>query len=306
MKSPGASSVSVIGRAAFAGGNAFSLNRRLVQLRCWLLALIALAACPEPQAAAEREARSAHYLTVCGDPNNLPFSNDRMEGFENKIAELIADTLDRPLHYRWWPQTVGFVRNTLQTRLCDLIMGISSANDLVQNTNPYYRSVYTLVYRTDSGLRIADLKDPAVKGLRIGAVAGTPPVSLLSDYGLLAQIRSYERAVDTRLYAPARDAVQDVAKGDLDLAIIWGPIAGYVAKQQNVRLTLVPLPAQLDGVRLAFSVSMGIRPHETAWKHELNATLERLAPQIQEILVGYGVPLLDNRDRPIGPGGTGH
>ena len=178
-------------------------------------------------------------------------------------------------------------------------MGISSANDLLQNTNPYYRSVYTLVYRTDSGLHIADLKDSAVKGLRIGAVAGTPPSSLLTRYDLLAKTRSYERAVDTRLYAPARDAVQDVAKGDLDLAIIWGPIAGFVAKQQTVPLTLVPLPAEVDGIPLAFSVSMGIRPRETVWKHELNGLLERLAPQIQEILLSYGVPLLDNGDRPI-------
>ena len=177
--------------------------------------------------ATDHEARAGHYLTVCGDPNNLPFSNEQLEGFENKIAQLIAAELGRPLHYRWWPQTVGFVRNTLQTRLCDLIMGISTVNDLVQNTNPYYRSVYTLVYRTDAGITIRSLQDPAVKGLRIGVVAGTPPVSLLTRYDLLGQTRSYERAVDTRLYAPARDAVADVARGELDLAVIWGPIAGY-------------------------------------------------------------------------------
>jgi quinoprotein dehydrogenase-associated probable ABC transporter substrate-binding protein len=270
-----------------------------------VLALTALMMGADASAATEREVRTAHYLTVCGDPNNLPYSNDRMEGFENKIAELIASELGRPLHYRWWPQTVGFVRNTLRARLCDLAMGISSANDLVQNTNPYYRSVYVMVYRSDAGLRIRDLKDPVVKGLRIGVVAGTPPASLLSDYGLLSQIRSYERTVDTRLYAPARQAVEDVAKGDLDLALIWGPIAGYVAKQQGVPLTLTPMPAQLDGVPLAFNVSMGIRPHETVWKHELNAVLDRLAPRIQEILLGYGVPLLDDADKPIGTGSAG-
>lgn len=132
-------------------------------------------------------------------------------------------------------------------------------------------------------------------------VAGTPPVSLLTRYDLLGQTRSYERAVDTRLYAPARDAVNDVARGELDLAVIWGPIAGYAARQQPVPLTLVPLPAQQDGVPLAFSVSLGIRPRETAWKHELNTLLERLAPQIQTILQGYGVPLLDNHDQLIAP-----
>ncbi|WP_295438554.1 quinoprotein dehydrogenase-associated putative ABC transporter substrate-binding protein [uncultured Thiodictyon sp.] len=266
-----------------------------------LALLAALAASPGSQGATDHEARAGRYLTVCGDPNNLPFSNEQLEGFENKIAVLIAGELNRSLHYRWWPQSVGFIRNTLQTRLCDVIMGISTVNDLVQNTNPYYRSVYTLVYRADAGLTLKGLDDPAVKGLRIGVVAGTPPVSLLTRYGLLGQTRSYERAVDTRRYAPARDAVNDVARGELDLAVIWGPIAGYAARQQPVPLTLVPLPAQQDGIPLAFSVSLGIRPRETVWKHELNALLERLAPQIQTILQGYGVPLLDNHDQLIAP-----
>jgi len=265
----------------------------------YLLPLAILVTGTPALGAIDHEARSGQYLTVCGDPNNLPFSNQQLEGFENKIAELIAAGLDRPLHYRWWPQTVGFVRNTLQTRLCDLIMGINTVNDLVQNTNPYYRSVYTLVYRRDAGLNLHSLKDPAAKGLRIGVVAGTPPVSLLTRYDLLGQTRSYERAVDTRLYAPARDAVEDVARGLLDLAVIWGPIAGDAARKQPVPLTLVPLPAEEDGIPLAFSISLGIRPRETAWKHELNALLERLAPQILTILQSYAVPLLDMNDQLI-------
>jgi len=247
------------------------------------------------------EARSGRYLTVCADPNSLPFSNDRGEGFENRIAELIAQDLGRPIHYRWWPQTIGFVRNTLRTRLCDLITGISSVSELVQNTNPYYRSVYSLVYRADSNLKLKTLTagDPTLSGLRIGVVAGTPPVTLLTRLGLLDHMRSYERTVDTRLYAPARDAVHDVARGETDLAIIWGPIAGYYAGRQETPLTLTPLPAQIDGVTMAFNVSMGIRHRETTWKHRLNQTLDHLQPQIQEILLSYGVPLLDQSDRPI-------
>ncbi|MFD2114030.1 substrate-binding domain-containing protein [Thiorhodococcus fuscus] len=247
------------------------------------------------------EARSGRYLTVCADPNSLPFSNDRGEGFENRIAELIAQDLGRPIHYRWWPQTIGFVRNTLRTRLCDLITGISSVSELVQNTNPYYRSVYSLVYRADSNLKLKTLTagDPTLSGLRIGVVAGTPPVTLLTRFGLLDHIHSYERTVDTRLYAPARDAVRDVARGETDLAIIWGPIAGYYAERQETPLTLMPLPAQIDGVPMAFNVSMGIRHRETTWKHQLNQTLDHLQPQIQEILLSYGVPLLDQSDRPI-------
>ena len=116
------------------------------------------------------EARNKAYLTVCGDPNHLPFSNKEMQGFENKIAQLIADDLNRTLRYQWWPQTVGFVRNTLKVRLCDLVMGVTSVNELLQNTNPYYRSVYTLVYRKNSGLQLKTLEDPALAKLKMGVV----------------------------------------------------------------------------------------------------------------------------------------
>ncbi len=253
------------------------------------------------RAATDHEARTAEFLTVCGDPNNLPFSDDQYQGFENRIAALLADDLGLRLHYRWWPQTVGFVRNTLQVRLCDLIMGITSVNELVQNTNPYYRSVYTLVYRTDSGLDIRSLQDPSLRTLRLGVVAGTPPATLLARYRLMDHTRSYQRTVDTRFYAPAIDAVRDVARGDLDVAVVWGPIAGFAARQQGGALTVVPLPAREDSVQLAFSVSMGIRHRETQWKHELNELLQRDALRIQSILLDYGVPLLDDQDQPITP-----
>lgn len=263
--------------------------------------LLPLLAAGAARANQDHEARSNQYLTVCADPNNLPFSNDRGEGFENRIAEMIGQELHRPVQYRWWPQTIGFVRNTLKVRLCDLIMGVSSANELVQNTNPYYRSVYSLVYRADSNLKIRTLKDkdPELQGLRIGVVAGTPPVDLLQRYGLLDQVRSYELAVDTRLYSPARDAIQDVAKGETDLAIVWGPIAGFHAKQQPVSVIVAPLPPSIDGIPMAFNVSMGIRDRETAWKHELNDLIKRLEPRFQGILRSYGVPLLDQQNHTI-------
>lgn len=247
------------------------------------------------------EARSREFLTVCGDPNHLPFSNQRMEGFENRIAQLIASDLERTLRYHWWPQTLGFVRNTLRVRRCDLVMGVTSVNDLLQNTNPYYRSVYTLVYREDSGLHLRTLADPALKDLRIGVVAGTPPATLLTQYGLMDRVRPYHRTVDTRLFSPATRAVEDVAKGELDLAVIWGPIAGYTAKQQKTPLAVIPLPAKEGSVPLAFNVSMGIRRHETNWKHQLNRELEKLAPQIEKILLEYQIPLLDANDRLIRP-----
>lgn len=250
-------------------------------------------------AATDREGRNTAFLTVCGDPNNLPFSNDRMEGFENRVAQIIADALGRPLHYRWWPQSVGFVRNTLQMRLCDLVMGITSVNEMVQNSNPYYRSVYSLVQRADDTPKIDSLSDPVLKSLRIGVVAGTPPATLIARYGLMSKTRPYLRTVDTRHYTPATQAVRDVAAGEIDIAVIWGPIAGYAAAQQDPPLQVQPLPARVDGVVLAFNVSMGLRHRERRWKHELNALIEQLGPQFQQVLLDYGVPLLDSKDQPI-------
>ena len=247
----------------------------------------------------DREGRNTAYLTVCGDPNNLPFSNDNMEGFENRIAQIIADALDRPLYYRWWPQSVGFVRNTLQMRLCDLVMGITSVNEMVQNSNPYYRSVYSLVQRADDTPRIDGLSDPALHAMRIGVVAGTPPATLITRYGLMGQTRPYLRTVDTRHYTPATQAVRDVAAGEIDVAVIWGPIAGYAAAQQNPPLLVQPLPATVDGVVLAFNVSMGLRHRERHWKHELNDLIHQLEPQFQQVLLDYRVPLLDNNDQPV-------
>ncbi len=254
---------------------------------------------PLQAATSTNEARNKEFLTVCGDPNHLPFSNKQMEGYENRIAQLIADDLNRTLRYRWWPQSLGFVRNTLRVRLCDLVIGITSVNELLQNTNPYYRSVYTLVYRRDSGLDIHSLKDPALQQLKLGVVAGTPPATLLTKYGLMQQTRPYQRTVDTRLFSPASQAVGDVAKGEIDVAIVWGPIAGFASRQQETPLVVTPLPAKEDSVSLAYNVSMGIRRRETTWKHLLNDELEKLAPQIEEILLQYDVPLLDSNDRPI-------
>lgn len=256
-------------------------------------------ASPALGAASDHEGRNTSYLTVCGDPNNLPFSNDKQEGFENRIAEIIAKELQRPLHYRWWPQSVGFVRNTLRLRLCDLIMGITSVNEMVQNSNPYYRSVYSLVQRPDQTPRVETLSDPALKALRIGVVAGTPPATLISKYGLMGQTQPYLRTVDTRHFTPATQAVEDVAAGKIDVAVIWGPIAGYVAAQQDPPLRVTPLPAKVDGVTLAFNVSMGLRHREKRWKHELNTLIDRLGPEFQRVLSSYGVPLLDANDRLI-------
>lgn len=282
-------------------GSGLSVRFKALSLTLCLVQLSLMFGTMSSEAKSSNEARNREFLTVCGDANHLPFSNQEMQGFENRIAQLIAEDLNRTLRYRWWPQTTGFVRNTLQVRLCDLVMGVTSVNELLQNTNPYYRSVYTLVYRKDAGLDIHTLHDPALKDLRLGIVAGTPPATLLIKNGLMERVRPYHLTVDTRLFSPATRAIEDVAKGEIDVAIIWGPIAGYAAKMQQTPLLVVPLPAKEDSVPLAFNVSMGIRHRETNWKHELNQELEKLAPRIEQILLEYGIPLLDANDRLIKP-----
>jgi quinoprotein dehydrogenase-associated probable ABC transporter substrate-binding protein len=234
-------------------------------------------------------------LRVCGDPNDLPFSNDRGEGFENEIAELLAERLGVPVRYTWYPQTMGFVRNTLGAYLCDVVMGVATTNELLQNTNPYYHSTYVLAHRTADGERFADLASPAMQDARIGVIAGTPPSDVLVERGLLGQIRSYPLMVDTRFYNPGRDVIADLAAGKIDAALVWGPIAGYWASQQSEPITLVPLRSDRPGHRMDFRISMGVRHNEPDWKRTLNDLIRELRPEIDAILERYGVPLLNNR-----------
>lgn len=248
---------------------------------------------------ATREALTTGKLRVCADPNNLPFSNDAEMGFENKIVELIANELGRKVQYTWFPQTVGFVRQTLRVRECDLIPGIATTSQLVQNTNPYYRSTYTMVYRADSGIKATSIEDPAIKNKRFGVVAGTPPATLLAVNGLLAQTEPYHRTIDSRHFSPPQDAVEDVAQGKIDIALIWGPIAGYYAKQSAQELLVIPLLEESRNVRLDFRVSMAVRHNEITWKRQINKILNHIQPEIDRLLSSYGVPLLDEQGRLI-------
>ncbi len=241
-----------------------------------------------------REAISTNTLRVCADPGNMPFSNEHKEGFENKIIELVATKLKRPVQYTWFPQTVGFVRNTLRIRECDLISGISTSSQLVQNTNPYYHSVYTMVYRADSGIHATQLSDPMLKDKRLGVVAGTPPATLLARYGLLTQITPYQLTVDTRHFSSGAQAINDLVAGTTDVALLWGPIAGYYTQQADIDFEIVPLLNESKDVRLDYRVSMAVRYSETEWKRTINKVLKELQPEIDKILQAYGVPLLND------------
>ena len=240
-------------------------------------------------------------LRVCADPNALPFSNERGEGFENKIAELMAQKLGVPLTYVWYPQTVGFVRNTLRANRCDLIVGVVAADELVQNTNPYYRSSYVLVHREGEADRFGDLDLPGMRAARIGVIAGTPVADLLVQRQLIGQVRPYQLLADSRYDNPPKTMLDDLANGTIDVALLWGPIAGYYASREPKPMTLVPLTGLArGGLRLDYRISMGLRPNEPNWKHKVNDLIKELQPQIRAILADYGVPLLDEQGRLIG------
>jgi quinoprotein dehydrogenase-associated probable ABC transporter substrate-binding protein len=242
-------------------------------------------------------------LRVCADPRNMPFSDEKGEGFENKLAELVAHKLGKSLAYTWYPQAPGFVRNTLGAYKCDVIMGYPQGNDIVQSTNPYYRTAYALVFRPASGLDGVDtLADPRLKSKRIGIVAGTPPATLVAANGLMANAKPYPLVIDTRVDSSAQAMMNDLASAEIEAGILWGPMAGYYAMKAKEPTAVVPLVKERSGPRLAYYITMGVRAADQEWKRQLNRLIAESQPAINDILTGFGVPLLDDKDRPIGAG----
>jgi quinoprotein dehydrogenase-associated probable ABC transporter substrate-binding protein len=239
-------------------------------------------------------------LRVCADPRNLPFSNEQGEGFENKLAQTLAGKLGKTLSYTWYPQAPGFVRNTLGGYKCDVIMGYPQGNDLVQSTNPYYRTAYALVFKPSAGLDgIATLDDPRLKDKRIGIVAGTPPSTTIAVNGLMTRAKPYPLVVDTRFDSSADAMMKDLAADAIDVGVLWGPMAGYYAKQTNPPATVVPLTRETSGPPLVYRMSMGVRGADQEWKRSLNHFIDESQPAINELLLGFGVPLLDENNQPI-------
>jgi quinoprotein dehydrogenase-associated probable ABC transporter substrate-binding protein len=239
-------------------------------------------------------------LRVCADPRNLPFSNEKGEGFENKLGELFAEKLQKKLDYMYFPQATGFVRMTLVAHRCDVIMGFPQGDDLVQGTNPYYRTAYALVAKQDSGLDdVATLEDARLKDKRIGIVAGTPPATNMAVAGLMANARPYPLMIDTRFDSSSAAMIKDLMSGEIDAGVLWGPMAGYYAKQASPPLHVTLLVKETSGPRLAFRIGMGVRPADQNWKRQLNRLIQENQPAINKILLDFGVPLLDENDRPI-------
>src|SRR6059058_886237 len=240
-------------------------------------------------------------LRVCADPRNMPFSNDKGEGIENKLAELFAAKLQKRLDYMYFPQATGFVRMTLGAHRCDVIMGFPQGDDLVQGTNPYYRTAYALVAKQGSGLEdVAALEDERLKGKHIGIVAGTPPATNMAVNGLMTNAKPYQLMVDTRLDSSAEAMIGDLMSGKIDAGILWGPMAGFYAKKANPPLHVTPLVKEKTGPRLAFRIGMGVRGADQNWKRQLNRLIQENQPAINKMLLDFGVPLLDENDRPLG------
>ena len=274
--------------------------------RVAVLCSLALAALAAPVLAQGREPPEISIelvdpkvLRVCADPHNLPFSNDKGEGLENKLAELFAAKLDKKVAYTFFPQATGFVRMTLGSHRCDVIMGFPQGDDLVQSTNPYYRTAYALIYKAGGDLEGLDrLSDERLKQKRIGVVAGTPPATYLAANALLARARPYALVIDTRIDSSAEAMIRDLKQGEIDVGLLWGPMAGYFARDDKA-IRVVPLLKDSGGPRLSYRIGMGVRGADQNWKRQLNRLIQENQAEINKILIAFGVPLLDEKDQPI-------
>jgi mxaJ protein len=259
--------------------------------RCILLALMV---CASAYAAPPA-------LRVCSDPNNLPFSNRREEGFENRIAQLVARDLGLKVSYYWFAQRRGFVRNTLGAGRCDVIIGVPSSFELAMPTRPYYRSGYVFVTRRDRRLNVRSLDDPRLHKLKIGVqmigddYASSPPAHALANRGITRNVAGYMVYGDYARESPAREIVDAVARGDVDVSAVWGPTAGYFIRHSRVPLVATPVNPQIDlpFLPFVFDISMAVRRGDTALRDRLDGVLDRRRGEIDAILKEYGVPRLD-------------
>ena len=239
---------------------------------------------------------------VCADPNNLPFSNQKQEGLENKIAELLAREFNSRVTYTWWPQRRGFIRSTLNAGICDVVMGVPTGYDPVLTTQPYYRSTYVFVYPKNAGYQISSFDDAVLRQLKIGVhligedYTNSPPAHALSTKGIVSNVVGYSVFGNYAEDSPPGKIIKAVAAGEIDLAIVWGPIAGYFAKQQAVSLALIPVPADagLSSLPFTYSISLGVRRKDEKLKIKLDEALQRKTPEIRKVLEEYGVPLIQD------------
>lgn len=261
-----------------------------------VLAGVLVAVCGACAAQSDR----TRVLRVCADPNNLPYSNAAEEGFENRLADMVADELDARVEYTWFAQRRGFVRNTLRAGECDVIMGVPGSFELALVTRPYYRSTYMFVFRRDSGLDIRSFDDPRLRDLRIGVqiigddYTNSPPAHALANRGIVNNISGFSVIGDYREEAPPARIMDAVADGRVDVAVVWGPLAGWYAHTRGLPVEMVPVQPQIDlpFLPFVFDIAMGVRREDTALRDELDGVLERRADEVDAILREYHVPVV--------------
>ena len=238
-----------------------------------------------------------NVFRACEDPRNMPFSNEKGEGFENKLAEMFATKLGKKLSYTYFPQATGFVRMTLASFKCDVIIGFPQGDDQAQITIPYYRTTYALIAKRGSGLEdVTTISDPKLKDKRIGVVARTPPSTVMAMNGLLAKAKSYPLFIDTRADSSAQTMIDDLMRGDIDCGILWGPMAGYFAARTDPPLVMVPLVKEPSTVPMMFRIGMAVRPSDQQWKRTLNKLIQDNQAEINKLLISFNIPILDDNN----------
>ena len=240
-------------------------------------------------------------LRVCSDPNNLPFSNEQQQGFENKIAQVLARDLNERLEYTWWAQRRGFFRNSLKSGVCDLVIGVPAGFEMALTTSPYYRSSYVFVTRKDRNLNVASFDDSRLRNLKIGVqmvgddFSNSPPAHALSDRGIVTNVKGFTLYGDYARPNPPARIMEAVERGDIDVAVVWGPLAGYFAKHARSPLQLVPVSPQVDKAFLpfVFDIAMGVRRGDNDLRDRVEQVMEKRRGEIDQILSDYGVPRVD-------------
>ena len=252
------------------------------------------------------EAVDRSVFRVCADPDNPPYSSRTVPAIENKIAELFAKKLDRPLVYKWSIKGAGFYVTTLDAKVCDVVLGVPAGTGAVLNTNPYYRMTYVMAYKKGSGLKATSLADPAMKKLNIGMIAGTPPNYLMVENDLLRNMRPYRQLNDPGAdITIAEEMMNDLKDGKIDVAVLAGPPAYYWAKEKGIDAEIIPLEnAKHKGGKMDYLITMGVRLGEHDWKQEINELIRTNQDEIDAIIESFGIPVLNLVGPPV-PKGSG-
>ena len=265
----------------------------------WVISFVILAASltlsiSNPTYAQTSDLVSKNSLRVCADPSNEPASHEDGTGYENRIANLIAEELEVPVEYTWFPMSVGFIRNTLAAFKCDVVIGYAQGHELVLNTNHYLTSTYVLVVPNGPLSDIQELSDQRLKDKIVGVIAGTPPSSHMVRHGLMIKARPYQLFIDSRKESSVGNMLADIDAGEIDAGLLWGPLAGPLIKQNYSDLVMIPLLNESESPRLFYRITMGVRQGNLVWKRKLNSLIRRNQVEIDNILRDAGVPLIND------------